>query len=503
MGIIQRQALRNTVINFIGAIFGSITRISMSLLITEAQIGLLTLLDAISGVFSIVFSFGFEQILAKMFPRFRDDKNGHHGFLMFGVLLSLTGILVSSVLFFFFEDLFLSDNEGTNKIFRSFSFLVFPLIFFRIVFRNLDGYAKMLFNTVIGVFLESFLSKMVLAMGMVAFFLSWIDFDQLVYVFVLNFCIPGLVIIFYAFLKTKKITLPHKDLIAREERKNIGEYILFGILLGTSGSIILYIDSLMVNKMVSMEALGVYSILFFAARLLVIPAKAINRISTVIIAESWNNKDIDNIQSVYEKSCLNQLLIGAFMFGVGWACLEPVLSLSPNLIGYAEHSFIFFFLGLGLVVEMATGVNTSIIATSTKFKWNTYFGFALAICVVLFNLIFITLYNVEGAALASMSAMILINFLRWLFIYKSFKLQPFNRRFFVAVLLSVAFILLCHFIDFDWSAVQKIVIYGAGLTILFWGIIIATGLSPDINQWLKKMKDTYLTKSNNREDKGE
>lgn len=499
MGIIQRQALRTTVVNFLGAIFGSVTRISMSLLITEAQIGLLTLLDAISGVFTIIFSLGFEQILAKMFPRFRDDENGHHGFLMFGVLLSLVGIAVSCFLFIFLEDFFLSENQDTNKIFKSFSYLVFPLIFFRIIFRNLDGYAKMLFNTVIGVFLEAFLSKLVLALGMIAFFLVWIDFKHLVWVFVLNFCLPGLVIAIYSFAKTKKITLPHKDLIAPKERKAIREYVLFGILLGTSGSIILYIDSLMVNKMVSMEALGVYSILFFAARLLIIPSKAILRISTVIIAESWKENDLDNIQSVYEKSCLNQLLIGAFMFGVGWACLEPVLSLSPNLAGYAEHAYIFFFLGLGLVFEMATGVNTAIIATSTKFKWNTYFGFALAALVILFNLVFITFFGVEGAALASMCAMIIINILRWAFIYKTYQLQPFRGKFYVALVLSIGFIFLCHFLNLNLAVIPKILVYVSGLTILFWGIVIGSGMSEDINDWLRKMLNTYVKKGNNED----
>ena len=454
----------------------------------------MTLLDAISGVFSIVFSLGFEQILNKMFPRFRDDKNGHHGFLMFGILLSLCGILLSFAIFYLTQDLFSSKNEETTKVFRSVAYLVFPLIFFRILYKNLDGYVRMLFNTVIGIFLETFLSKMVLAMGMVAFYLTWIDFEYLLYVYILNFCLPGFVLIFYAFFKTKKITMPHKDLIAPAERKKIGDYMVFGVLTGASGSIILYVDSLMVNNLVGMEMLGVYSILFFAARLLTIPAKAINRISTVVIAESWKEQNVENIQSVYEKSCLNQLLIGAFMFGVGWACLEPALSLSPNLSMYGEHTYIFFFLGLGLVVELGTGVNMGIIATSTKFRWNTYFGFGLAVLIIVFNLIFIKLFGVEGAALASMLAMIIINFLRWIFLYRVFKLQPFNQRFFLALIFSVGFILLCHFIDIEMSAIKKILIYGVALTVLFWGVVIATGISTDVNDWLRKMRNQYFKK---------
>ena len=85
MGIIQKQALRTTVINFIGAGFGAVTRILMPIIISPAQVGLLNLLDSISGIFVTIFSLGFEQILAKMFPSYRDDEKGHHGFLVFGI----------------------------------------------------------------------------------------------------------------------------------------------------------------------------------------------------------------------------------------------------------------------------------------------------------------------------------------------------------------------------------------------------------------------------------
>jgi O-antigen/teichoic acid export membrane protein len=250
----------------------------------------------------------------------------------------------------------------------------------------------------------------------------------------------------------------------------------------------------MVNNLVSLEALGVYSILFFAARLIVIPAKGVIRISNVVIAESWKDNDIKNIQSIYEKSCLNQLLIGAFMFGIGWACLAPVMSLSPNLAGYSDHLYIFFFIGIGLLVEMATGVNAVIIGTSTKFKYNTYFGFLLAVLVIGFNLVFIHFYGVEGAAIASMLAMIIINLLRWLMLYKHFNLQPFNARFYKGLLVSVLFVTACSLIDLDLAVFPKLIIYSFGFTSVFWGLVIGLKISPDINQWIAKIKNSFFAK---------
>ena len=102
MGVIQKQALRSSIASFLGAGVGAISRLSMPLLISESQIGLLQLLDSISGVFVSVFNFGFGQVLARLFPRYRNPANGHHGFLAFGLSLSLMGVVFSSIIYYFF-----------------------------------------------------------------------------------------------------------------------------------------------------------------------------------------------------------------------------------------------------------------------------------------------------------------------------------------------------------------------------------------------------------------
>ena len=66
--------------------------------------------------------------------------------------------------------------------------------------------------------------------------------------------------------------------------------------MGASGSVVIYIDQLMINNMISLSAVGVYGTFFFAARLLVIPSRGINRISVVVLAESWKRDDRKNIQ---------------------------------------------------------------------------------------------------------------------------------------------------------------------------------------------------------------
>ena len=494
LGIIKKQAIRNAAFSFTGAFFGAGSRMSMPLFLSEAQIGLLSLLDAISGMFAIIFCLGFEQVLIRVFPKFRNDESGHNGFLAFGLYLSFIGVLFGLIVFYFGEHLFLGDNSETNKWFLSFSFLVFPLILFRILFKNLDGYARMLFNSVIGVFLESLLTKVVLLLSLVALAVGLIDFRYLVYIQTINLCLPGLIIFIYSIVKTEKITKPSPKLLSKNELRGIFGLVIIGVLTGTSGSLVLYVDSLMVNKLLSLEALGIYATLFFAARLLIIPSTGIARISTTILAEAWTNKDMKKVQEIYEKSALNQLIIGAYLFGIGWLCIRSVLSLTPKFEPYLNHAWVFFFLGLGLLIEMSAGVNTSIIKASEKYKYNMYFAIVLAVCVVILNYIFIQKWNIEGAAIASMFAMIIVNFLRWFMLRKYYGLQPFNKNFLKGLILASVFIIAASLIKFDLPVVTRLIVYSTGFTLIFWVTVVGLKISPDINEWLRKMKNTYLTK---------
>lgn len=487
LGIIQKQALRNTIIGFAGAGLGAISRISMPLIISEAQIGLLQLLDAVSGIFVSIFNLGYFQVLARIFPRYRNDENGHYGFLMFGIFISLIGILASWVVYLFFGE-YLFQNGKDSFLMNAFAFLIFPLIFFRILFKNTNGYVNMLYNSVIGTFLGSFVVKVLFLAALATFWLSLIDFEFLVYCYAFTLCLPGIVIIFYAFSNTKKISLPHHDLIQKSNHKEIANNMLFGVLLGASGSIVLYVDSLMVNKMISMAALGIYSTFFFAARLMFIPVTSIGHISSVVLADAWKKNDLVNIQTVYRKSSLNQLLIGVYLFGVGWACLDPALTFLPD---YVSGKYVFFFIGLGILFEMLTGVNTTIIATSEKYKFNTYFNLLLTVFAVVLNLIFINLYGIIGAAIASMLAMIIVNCLRWYLLFRSYKLQPFDKTFLKSLIIGIVFILICCLIDYEANPLVEIGINTLLLTAVFWFTVIKMKLSSDVNQWLKKMKNKF------------
>lgn len=458
---------------------------------SNSELGLLGLIDSVSGMFVSVFSLGYNQILVKLFPKYRDEENGHHGFLIFGLYLSLIGVLISFIIFYFFGDFLVKEGEDL-ALFKRFSILIFPMIFFRIIFINIDGYAKMLFNTFIGAFLDTFLSRFFIIISMIVYAMAWISFDYFVIFYSLSFCVPGVLVVLFAFVKTKKIIMPSAELRSPDERKKIYEYIFFGMLVGASGSIVIYIDQFMISRMISMEMVGIYSILFFAARFILIPSTAINRIALVIVAELWTKDDRKTIGEVYEKSCVNQLLLASFLLGLGWSVLNPVFSLHPKYADYIEYSYLFLILGVGIIIEMATGANAAIIASSKHYKYNMYFNIVLAVLVIVLNYYLILDYQLKGAAVASLIAMTAVNFGRWFLLYKVYHLQPFNLNFVKALLFCSAFLVFCIWLDYDANPILKIILNLLGLTTLFWSFAIGLKFSVDVNKWLLKMRNKFF-----------
>jgi O-antigen/teichoic acid export membrane protein len=491
LGIIQKQALRSTLINFVGIGFGAVTRLIMPFVFEKAQIGVIALLDSISGVFVVTLNFGYNLILKKLFPKYRDDENGHHGFLALGIILSIFGALIGISLFYVFKDDYFGTKINENQLIKPFIFLIPLILFFRLIFMNLDGYVRMLFKTVIGSFLEGFVSKIIFFIAIILYVYTLIDFDYFIYMYALALVFPGLFTLFYVFFITKKIKLPSTELMA--ERKVIKSYVLFGILTGATGAILQYIDVLMIEKLIPLHPeaeVGVYSVFFFAAALIMIPHRNVAKISQVIIAESWKDNDKENIQKLYQKSALNMLIIGGFLLIIGWACLDSVLEFK-KLQPYAYAKNVFFILGLGRLIELSTGLNAEIIDASEKYKFNTYFNVILAILAITFNLIFIPAYGIIGAGIATFLALTIINIFRGVFLYKTYNLIPFNKNFFKAAFVVLIFIIVASLLQYNLNPVIEIIINFSVISVLYWFIVIRLNLSSDINNWLLKMKHKF------------
>ena len=174
---------------------------------------------------------------------------------------------------------------------------------------------------------------------------------------------------------------------------------------------------------------------------MIIPSRPLLKISGTLIAEAWKKNDLAHIKDIYYKSCINQFIIGGFLFLGIWANIDNILSILGE--DYLQSKWVIFFISLGYLFDMLTGANAQVIAFSKYYRVSLLFIVILIVLVISLLAVLIPAWGITGAAIAIAGALLLNNIMRYLFLYKKYKLQPFNSKFIViAVFYTSVFFLI-------------------------------------------------------------
>ena len=120
------------------------------------------------------------------------------------------------------------------------------------------------------------------------------------------------------------------------------------------------------------------------------------------------------------------MIAGCFLFLGLWVNIDSIFHFIPK--EYASGKYVFLFLGIGRLFDMATGINGIILVNSKKYRYDLLFTILLIGVMIGLNLLFIPQYGIEGASFATMLSIIILNTLRLFYIWNVFGMQPFNLK---------------------------------------------------------------------------
>lgn len=479
MGIIQRQTIKGTVAAYTGVIIGFVTTVLIyPRIFSTDEIGLLRLLVAYSALFAQFSTLGFTRVATMMFPYFRNYENKHNGFFPLALTVSLVGLVIAVALILILKPWILGEGEEKSILFSGYFYYILPLLLFTLVFVILDNYYKVLYNSVQGTFLKDFVQRVIVLIGALLFLFSLISFREYVYIFLLAFFIPAISLLFLL-MKEKQITLKFNlKFITDDLRKKMIQVSFYGILTSFSGLLVLNIDSIMINKMLDLSSTGIYAITFFFGTVILIPSRSLLKISSVIIADSWKNKDMPTINSIYFKSCLNQFILAMLLFVGIWANIHNIFHILPP--EYEAGKYVIFFISLSGVIQMAGGTSNMILFTSPRYRTHTYFMIVLVVLLIASNLIFIPRYGITGAALASALSFLVFNLLKFIYLSSVFHLKPYNYKIFLVLVFGIATYFLNLLLPELDNFILDIIIRSGLITVLFFVLILGFRISEDI-----------------------
>jgi O-antigen/teichoic acid export membrane protein len=496
MGIIRTQAIKSTVFIYFGVFLGFLNAaVLMPFILTTEEIGIISLLAAYTNVFSNLFAFGLPLITIKLFPRFRElNEPTHNGFFSFAALTTVIGVISGVIAFLLIKEVLISGKNSAGQ-FAPFIYTFMALFTLRLVFKNFDPLIRMLYNTVLGSFTENFLLKFLISITLIFFWLlKDYDFTILFILYAIALSSPGIVSVFYL-IKAGQINFQFRKFKkhAAKMKKEILSLGLYG-LLGSAGGIIVLVDKMMVGNLLGISETGIYTTAFFFGLFVSIPSKGIKRASAVVVSDAWHNNDVTTIKSVYYKSCLNQFLFAVYLFLGVWMNIDYIFEILPN--EYALGKYVVLYIGLAQVFDMVTGTNNEIISSSPHYKLNTYFTASLIILVIGLNYLFIPLYGITGAGLASCLAIMIINLGRFIFLNRILKYQPLDFKIIMILICGIFCYLIGTLVLPDFAnPYLNILVQGTVLTLIYWTILLALKVSEDVDSICTQILNTIRSKN--------
>jgi len=428
MGIVKKQAYKNTVVSYLGQAIGFVNLILLyPRFLTTEQIGLFTLLITLSVLYSLLASMGVPSIIVKYFPFFRTEDRTHNNFLRFTGWLALLGFVTSTLLFFVFKPLIVASYAQKGKLFIQYYYYLVPLSFFTIFFNFLEAFGKVIYRSVYSAVLKEVVLRLLTTVAMVALAFGLINFQQFIIFYVgINglICIALLISLMISGQFSNKRSGNNELVISKNEVINFG---LFTLLSTTIYIMLQNVDKYMLGAMAGLQVLGVYGIYSSVGAVINVPAQALSRTTYQIVADSWKSKNMAGIAEVYYKTSIIQMVVGCLIF-IGILVNKNNLLSLLNGKQYSDQFNVLILICLGFLVDITGGLNTYIVTTSHKYRLITWLVIIWSIVCVLLTYVLIPKYQGAGAAGAYLITITGINFCTWFYIKYRFKMQPFTYK---------------------------------------------------------------------------
>ncbi len=489
MGIIKRQTIKSTVYIYAGTVLGFITTaLLFPKFFTAEQVGLLSLLVSYGMMFGQFGTMGFNGATVRFFPYFRNKDKQHHGFLFLLTIITLVGFALFLGIFFAFRPVLLERNLEKSPLFAEYIDYIIPLTFFQLVFLGLDSYNRVLYNATTGQLLKEFVQRLLMLMAFGAFYLGWTGFGGFVLLYCLAFGITSLLLVLFLIWQREFSLRPDFTLLDQPMRRNLLNLSVFSFLTGFSGFAVTSIDRIMLNEFYSTTETGIYFIAASFGTLIILPSRAMKGIAPTLIADAFKNDHMEDIERVYTKSTITQLIMGLYLLLGMWANIGNILQILPP--EYAAGKYVILWIGIMNLLKMLTGVNDVVIGYSKYYKYFTFMMVFWLVLLVVTNLLLIPPYNMNGAAIASVIAMLIISGLQFWFVYRKFGFQPYGKAHVYAFGISIIVYGVVLLLPDAHHFMVDILIKGTVITVLFVPAVYFLRLSDDINGII----DTYLAK---------
>ncbi|MCL2416895.1 MAG: polysaccharide biosynthesis C-terminal domain-containing protein [Bacteroidales bacterium] len=446
MGIIIRQSLKATIVNYIGAFIGFISMMFVATkFLTPEELGLTRVMIEAATILGGLMALGISSSGLRFFPFFRTDKNSYHnGFLFYLLLFPVTGAVAFGLLYVFFKTGITNYFAAESPLFNQFFYYIIPLAIFIAFTAAFETYAINLMRIVIPRFIREVLLRLMNVAVILLYFFEFLTLSQFILALISTYGVMMILNGIYIAMMGK-FSLKHDfSYIEKPLKKEITNFTVFIVLASIGSAFAARASMFMLSGMEGLEYSGIYSIALYMAVIIEIPNRSLQAISSPVAAQAIKENDHDKAEGLFRKVSLNQLLVSSLIFVFLWINIDTIFHYMPNSEVFRKGKYVVLFLGIARVLDTIANFSNILITYSRYYYYILFFMFFLMALTIGLNLTLIPINALSGAALATAIASVLYNFLMLAFVKWKLKMHPLSTNM-LKILVIIAGLFLLNF----------------------------------------------------------
>lgn len=488
MGSIRKQGISNTIITYIGVLIGFVNILVIQpQMLSPEELGLTRILTSTSIIFGTLFPMGLNGVMIKYFPAFRNRENGNYGFPGLVLMTALVSYLVFGIAFYLLKDFWFARYEKSPLFIEYFTY-VFPLSLFVGFISVFNGYGFCLFKSTVPSFLDEIFNRLFIMTIVCLYFIKLIDFHSFITLFVCATGVQLLILAFYISLVDKISFRVNWSFIRSKSPGQMMSYVFMIALATLASRALRQIDVVMVGSDLSksspLDEVAIYTIAFTIGSLIEVPANALSKIGDSKISDAIHRNDFKLIETIYYRSTRILMVVGGLLMTGVYIDIHSLLYYLPEK--YASGETVVKIIGVSAFFNMATGLNSSMIYYSDKYRQGTYLLVGLIFTSILLNWLLIPHYGIEGAAIATGTALLLFNAVKTLIIWRSFRMQPFGKYVWGVFFLIGLCLGVNHFLPELENRLLDMCYRSAVITLIYGTGTLLMKILPEANEFVRK-----------------
>jgi O-antigen/teichoic acid export membrane protein len=486
MSSIRRQSIISSIVIYIGFAVGLLNTYFFTRqgTFSEAEYGLTTIFIAIATMMSAFAAMAMPSYIFKFYHYYNDNlplrKND---MITWALFISTIGFILVMIAGWAMKHLVLKKFGTNAPQLVTYYYWIFPMGLGLTIYAVLEAYAWSLHKAVFTNFLKEVQWRLFTTILIVLYITNTIrDFDLFIKLFAFTY--PGIAVSLFAYLVfTKKIhfTFNVSKVSRRFLKKIIAlcSFVYGGTLIFTLSQVF---DTIIIASLLEdgPAKAGVFGLATIMTSIIQAPQRGIISASISHLSKAWKEKNMALLQKVYQRSSINLLIFACAIFLLIWMNFADAITTFGVKSSYLNAAWIFFLLGLTKIIDLGTGVNAQIIATSTYWKFELISGVMLLTVMLPLTYILTKQYGLIGPAIATLISITIYNIIRIVFLWKKFQLFPFTLQSLYTLLLATACYGICHFSFMNIHGLTGMFLRSIVFILIYATGVVYMKLSPDI-----------------------